>query len=234
MIRVRSIMFSFLRRYKNALVRSDMTVAYGNSFKQNSIPCLRPCCAVIRAPDGMYGAFRDNAVSYEEYILVHNCFDGLDPADIQAFQLCETSTTGNMNKVAKDKALPLQSLSLSLSERDDMMVTCPAGHATRCLMAVDSNTACLKHDEVFGMGAALRPQDPTLSSCLGTLKAAFANFMCVGSGDPLPYTLVCDHRKDCMDNSDEEFCVFPPCTGDTPLKCASNQQVCIRFAVTEQ
>ena len=40
---------------------------------------------------------------------------------------------------------------------------------------------------------------------------AGVRFSC-DDGSCVPYTLVCDFRHDCMDESDENFCDFPPCS----------------------
>ena len=51
-------------------------------------------------------------------------------------------------------------------------------------------------------------------------------FQCSNSVQYVPYTFLCDHRKDCTtDNSDEEFCHFPRCSGNTPLQCGTSNQV---------
>nr|KAG5710971.1 hypothetical protein BaRGS_013705 [Batillaria attramentaria] len=39
----------------------------------------------------------------------------------------------------------------------------------------------------------------------------------------VPYTLVCDHRSDCKDDSDEDFCVFPPCDPFLQYHCGNKQ-----------
>nr|KAG5710982.1 hypothetical protein BaRGS_013716 [Batillaria attramentaria] len=39
----------------------------------------------------------------------------------------------------------------------------------------------------------------------------------------VPYTLVCDHRSDCKDDSDEDFCVFPPCDPFLQYHCGDKQ-----------
>ena len=218
-----------LSRYKNVMLRSDRTVAYGNSFRHNAMDCFRPCCSLIQPPTGVYGGYKGKLPSLEnEAIIIRNCFDGLDQLDISAFQLCEKETTETVDRTTDYKQLPLQPLNLSASESKDMMM-CPVGHVTHCVLAVDAKSACLEHDDAIDNGLALPLHDLKLSSCLRPLTAFPLHFKCVGSGDPLPYTLVCDHRQDCWDNSDENFCVFSPCAGAMPLKCSSNQQVCVRY-----
>ncbi|XP_070206255.1 G-protein coupled receptor GRL101-like [Littorina saxatilis] len=51
-----------------------------------------------------------------------------------------------------------------------------------------------------------------------------AMFKCSAGSQRVPYSLVCDHRQQCADSSDENFCVFAPCSGSTPLQCATSTQ----------
>ena len=50
-------------------------------------------------------------------------------------------------------------------------------------------------------------------------------FQCRDNSGCVPYTLVCDHRQDCADGSDEDFCVVQPCTY-TQSACRDGRQVC--------
>ena len=59
----------------------------------------------------------------------------------------------------------------------------------------------------------------------GSADPEAPSFQCSNAVQHVPYTLLCDHRQDCSDNSDEDFCRFPPCSGDTPMKCGSSDQV---------
>ena len=201
-----------------------MTVAYGNVFSARSMICFRPCCAVVDVPSNVYGGFGGEIPSFSYWpVVVHNCFDGLDIVDLPAFQLCETRTPGTIDRKTKDRALPLRPLNATVSENHTTMTTCSAGHKAHCFLAVDAHSACWDDDNFVRVEEALSPA--TSSFCWHAMAKIPVHFLCFGQKDPLPYTLVCDHRQDCLDNSDEEFCVFPPCTGDTPLRCASNQQV---------
>jgi hypothetical protein len=47
----------------------------------------------------------------------------------------------------------------------------------------------------------------------------------------VPYSLVCDFRPDCVDASDEDFCVYERCTGSTPFSCSDGKQVGQRAVV---
>ncbi|KAL8616946.1 hypothetical protein ACOMHN_041864 [Nucella lapillus] len=44
------------------------------------------------------------------------------------------------------------------------------------------------------------------------------------SSQRIPFTLVCDYLADCNDRSDEDFCVYPPCSLDKPIPCGASGQ----------
>ena len=48
-----------------------------------------------------------------------------------------------------------------------------------------------------------------------TLKIEFNLFTCEDKRQVISYTLVCDHRSDCDDGSDESFCLYPALTDKT-------------------
>ncbi|KAL8624323.1 hypothetical protein ACOMHN_044754 [Nucella lapillus] len=49
------------------------------------------------------------------------------------------------------------------------------------------------------------------------------SFLCGNEWQEVAYTLVCDHRDDCSDRSDERFCVFPPCPQHSTFDCGDRQ-----------
>ena len=83
---------------------------------------------------------------------------------------------------------------------------CPSGHYTHQFLACDVRTGCWALD---------------YSSCDVDLTLPFA---CNNEFERVPYTLVCDHRADCNDESDEDFCVFSPCDS-TQYSCDSKQVI---------
>ena len=198
-----------------------MTVAYAFSFVDSIAKCIRPCCAILTPPERKIWSLSKAAFE------LHSCVSESNRFRVLSFQLCEKelSDSGVLTKMKQVRALPLLPLSESISEGDAMMITCPAGHITHCFLAVDVNSACWEPGDVIDKGTILLQQNRSLTTCWHSLATLLVSFVCERSGDALPYTLVCDHRQDCWDNSDEEFCVFPLCSGRTPLKCSSREQV---------
>ena len=93
-------------------------------------------------------------------------------------------------------------------------VVCPSGHYTHQFLACDVQSACQPRD-----GPAPRDGEvtPLCKSILATL------FTCRNGVDFVPYSMVCDHNQDCLDASDEDFCVYPSCSGGWLFECANKQ-----------
>lgn len=97
-------------------------------------------------------------------------------------------------------------------------VRCPRGHVTHTFLACDAKSSCFSRTYVSNDWTVL-------SSCGVQLQPELPSFACTDGFERVPYSLVCDYRRDCLDNSDEDFCVFAPCAGDTPSQCADSKQV---------
>ncbi|KAK7484751.1 hypothetical protein BaRGS_00024036 [Batillaria attramentaria] len=90
-------------------------------------------------------------------------------------------------------------------------VQCSAGHVTHTFLACDVKSACWKRS--YGTSAV----------CLAPLTPLPPSFTCADGVERVPYTLVCDHRADCRDASDEDFCVYPPSTYSKNFQCGDGQ-----------
>ena len=107
-------------------------------------------------------------------------------------------------------------------------VTCRDGHVTHTFLACDLSTFCwADRDVVFSH----RPDSwalPTFQSCpvRPAMPSLPPSFQCGSVEQYVPYTLVCDHRRDCADGSDEILCTFLPCRGLAQFQC-QNKQVCL-------
>ena len=100
-------------------------------------------------------------------------------------------------------------------------VVCPAGHVTHTLFSCDARTSCWAerhHVEVDLSGS------PDEGSCPAPVAPLPPYFRCQRGLQVVAYTVVCDHRENCEDGSDEGFCVFPACRPGTEMTC-NNEQV---------
>ena len=96
--------------------------------------------------------------------------------------------------------------------RNVTVVQCPEGHLTHDFLSCDPSTRCRKTQYV--------------STCHTSRGGSVPTFACENGLRMFPFTLVCDHRPDCLDNSDEEFCVHEQCADST---CKRSGE-CISFS----
>ena len=108
-------------------------------------------------------------------------------------------------------------------------VMCPRQHVTHTFLACDLSSDCWL-EETGGRSERDRVK------CSAPLRPLPPSFGCRETGQYVPYTLVCDHRQDCFDGTDEDFCVFSAgnmsdthtafrCLGDSPFQCGCNHEV---------
>ncbi|KAL8609446.1 hypothetical protein ACOMHN_037968 [Nucella lapillus] len=81
-----------------------------------------------------------------------------------------------------------------------LVVGCPGNHVTHAFLACDDASSCWAKRTVSGRHTCTVPTKPHPPS-----------FTCDNRVQKVPYSLVCDHRADCIDQSDESFCQFEPC-----------------------
>ena len=96
-------------------------------------------------------------------------------------------------------------------------VVCSLGHYTHEFLACDLQSVCRPRDSP---GQSGRGNGTVLTLCRSMVATLFA---CRDGLEHVPYSLVCDHSQDCLDSSDEDFCVHPPCSGSELFECANKQ-----------
>ena len=101
----------------------------------------------------------------------------------------------------------------------DMYSVCPSSHVTHDFLSCDLQSACWAHfaSSVIFCESPLLPVPPM--------------FACLDQIERVPYPLVCDHRPDCRDHSDEDFCIFPNCSG-VSFQCGTKQVIVMKTATT--
>ena len=109
-----------------------------------------------------------------------------------------------------DKVLTPHTHTIKLldSNYSNTLAVCALGHVTHTFSACEMD--CLGDER----------SDAT--SCTSVLTPLPPMFACAVGQHLVPYTLVCDYHPDCVDSSDENFCVFPPCPLDT-MACGNGQ-----------
>ncbi|KAL8583954.1 hypothetical protein ACOMHN_040687 [Nucella lapillus] len=103
-------------------------------------------------------------------------------------------------------------------------VRCPEGHYTHAFLACDVEAICFSNQDWSYTSLKESWDVPSSSTCpVSQLQSLPPSFLCATVPQRVPYSLVCDHRRDCQDNSDEFFCHFPPCPLSM-LRCGNLKQ----------
>ena len=102
------------------------------------------------------------------------------------------------------------------------VTSCPGGHLTHEFLACDVQSSCQARDAAASSSCVTRG-DETVAVCPTALTPLPPSFQCSNGRGEVPYTLVCDHRPDCSDDSDEKFCVYPMCDAVTEFTCENKQ-----------
>ena len=138
------------------------------------------------------------------------------------YYLCEFSSKQDKQTLSKKRQnLQPGTLTANMTWYPADHVVCLEGHVTHALFACDAMTSCWAerhHVEVDLTGS------PVEGSCPAPVAPLPPYFRCQRGLQVVAYTVVCDHREDCADGSDEGFCVFPACRPGTEIMC-NNEQV---------
>ena len=112
--------------------------------------------------------------------------------------LCEVTTALKPTVYYEESStgIELQSVTEHNLSSPVSLVGCPLGHTARDFLACDIRSKCWSRDA---------------TECRAPLTPLPPSFTCTNGVERVPYTLVCDIRPDCSDDSDETFCVYPPC-----------------------
>ena len=98
-------------------------------------------------------------------------------------------------------------------------IVCPSGHWTHKFLACDTQSDCWQSDDLGPSSG--RDAISLAILCQSPLSALFT---CRDGVEQVAYSLVCDHSQDCLDASDEDFCVHPFCSSSWQFEC-NNKQV---------
>ena len=158
---------------------------------------------------------------------------------LKAIYLCEenswdhgsannNSLMQNLPDVHKPKAAVHLNIPSDLPKKSDYQ-ECPGKHFTHAFLACDALASCWAGNDVEFQSNRDLWDVPSFVSCPAPLTSLPPSFSCTSGRQRqvqrVPYSLVCDGRSDCSGNGDEDFCVFPRCTGNTPLRCRNGNGV---------
>ena len=107
-------------------------------------------------------------------------------------------------------------------QSDRAMVLCPEGHVTHLFFSCDPESRFENDPEYLKEG----------SSASKPFAYTLVLYSCFSGDAEVSYSLLCDLRHDCADNSDEAFCYYPVCTDFScpDGQCLSLNQLCNIYA----
>ena len=146
--------------------------------------------------------------------------------------LCRVNTAENQTrgkKIANKRQYRYRRASVgrsvsSSSAAHSSFVSCPKKHVTHSFLACDLPSACWLTSNGIFVSTEEGKDIPLASSCPINMTSLPPSFLCTSGVQRVPYTLVCDHRADCQDNSDEDFCHYAACSRST-FTCGVSKQV---------
>ena len=192
-------LFLSLYRYRHILQWHDGSVAFVNAFSQNNGKCSYMMAWTMSAL---------------KFLHMH-C-----TKPHRNHYLCEFSSKQHKQTLSRRNLQP-GALLANMTQYPVDHVVCLEGHVTHALFACDARTSCWAerhHVEVDLTGS------PVEGSCPAPVAPLPPYFRCQRGLQVVAYTVLCDHREDCADGSDEDFCVYPACQPSTEIMC-NNKQV---------
>ncbi|KAK7469766.1 hypothetical protein BaRGS_00036248 [Batillaria attramentaria] len=186
-------------RYENVFLWSDSTIVFYGRYKFKS----RLNFGTVR-PEG-----------YDKQPALYVDFDNTQSSTSHLCELPLMEKKSNRSTihlaVPTNQTLPLHT----------PQVVCPDGHVdTHGFLLCGRTNLVLAREQTDSDSWGV----PSNSSCPAPMTSRPPMFACNSGVQHVPYSLVCDHRQDCKDASDEDFCDFAPCGGDT--QCGVSKQVC--------
>ena len=156
----------------------------------------------------------------------------LSPCSETEATVCEVVVRNNDIRNDRLEAITLPGVSLALEKQKEGIARCRNGQFTHNFLTNDLNNVC--REEIASPCSSSHCALENTTRFHGTNKrmASFDMFTCEDDDTRLSYTLVCDFRQDCQDDSDESFCLHSSCNAFTCTnsQCVSYSKVCDRVS----
>ena len=216
-----------VHRYRKSLVWADSTLAHvlhtvhGVNTRYH-ISYDNKCGLLSYHPSSVtHGQYKRGASSWFHGIILVDCIHDKRTKNF----LCQFDDP--TNRTARLEITSPMSEVLSSTKRWDSNYTaCPSRHVTHSFLACDERSVCWAHDTASFSSERDSWDLPSYLSCpVPGVTSLPPSFACVKGSSRVPYTFVCDYRKDCEDDSDEDFCQFAACPTKRPLQCGNIRQV---------
>ena len=222
--------------YRSALNWEDKTVDYFTEYALDSRIITRPVCALLYGNPGSVMLYECTTTTFFTQRSLCQIPHGQEKKRLHRVDRTDSTASGqgakSVSQVSSQWSWSSQAMvNVTLQGQHGQhwnMVSCPTGHVTHACLACDVATSCWAEGAV---SVSLRPDTwalPTSQSCPAAVApTALSPLFACGSDEwHVPYSLVCDHRRDCLDGSDETFCKHTPCNWQLQLQCFS-KQVCV-------
>ena len=198
------VLVGFKIRYQDILQWESGAVAYVSQYK------LRTSRTTLSQFCGMIGLDRLH-MEHCNYVITNTflCKEGGTPAEIHKSDQYALRRRGFRPSKAANSSILFA------------FTVCPSGHWTHKLLACDPRSNC--YQDYHAWPLRRNSKLPNIASLCQTILQT--QFTCRNGVGRVPYSLVCDHSQDCLDSSDEDFCVHPSCSGSWQFECV-NMQVC--------
>ena len=190
----------------------DRTVDYlkGVETYHYSGSTKRPMCAVLTSSKGLLGMVKCEDYVRYDYGLICQYPD-------------ESHDHGTQLLTASPSLAKINVTTFGHNSSRWKPVICPSGHLTHAFLACDVATVCWVERKVISSFLPDSWALPTSQSCPAKMTSLPPSFLCQSEKQHVPYTLVCDHRPDCLDGSDEKFCKYLPCQWESQIQCLNKQ-----------
>ena len=155
---------------------------------------------------------------YAGRVFFHECYLLMDDAQT----LCERDESPTETSTSQDDPSSRPGIPLPVPSNSTVHLAhtvCPSDHWTHEFLACDVQSACWQQDS-YRQWSGDKDRRNVTAPCQFPFSEMFT---CTSGVGRVPYSLVCDHGQDCLDNSDEDFCVHPYCTGAFQFQCFDKQ-----------
>ena len=206
-------------RYKHTVTWEDGTIAYATHYEK-LINTGYPYCGKMLARGSEFEELKTRAREiWTNLVRLSKCTDLRWP--MFGTYLCEFDNPSTLTNRPVSK---VQIADLKQPALPPGFVSCPSRHITHTYFACDMLSACWAGYDV-AFGSSRKTWDiPSHDTCPISMTSLPPSYACARLEQRIPYTLVCDHRQDCTDNSDEDFCFHAKCLGHYK-QCGNTKQV---------
>ena len=196
--------------YRKLLVWADKTVMYNaRHIDFRYLPCIKDIYHVLYT-EGKSAFEMQSFTTYSQFF----CEKSVGLQGVHASQSVDFSL--------------LPKAQFTFLQTRQHLVACPEGHVTHAFLSCDGKSRC--GQSVCYFVDRERYITEVVSAAQHSLDTVIM-YSCSGGDTEVSFSLLCDFRQDCVDNSDESFCHHPVCT---EFACTNGQCVSMKTHCNHQ